>query len=78
MKAKIYNYTKKFKKIKVENIGSKSRLDNIVKKNLDDDIPFYDYDAHSCSAEADDYGVCQYCGRVVHGTMAYLDIYGGE
>ena len=51
---------------------------NEFKENLDDYIPFYDYDAHSCSAEADENGVCQYCGAVIYGSWAYREIYGGE
>ena len=51
------------------------------KKNteIEDSIPFYDdYDSHSCYAEADGYGICTYCGKVIPGSMAYLSIYGGE
>lgn len=37
-----------------------------------------DMDAHSCSANADAYGICEICGAVIPGTPAYRDIYGGE
>lgn len=40
---------------------------------------FYDdYDAHSCSANADADGYCQVCGAIVPGSYAYYETYGGE
>ena len=43
-----------------------------------DDCPFFAYaDVHSCR-EYEVNGVCQFCGRVIPGSMAYLDVYGGE
>ena len=52
---------------------------NEVIEEIDNDIPFYDdYDAHCCSAEADENGVCQFCGAVVYGSWAYIELYGGE
>ena len=35
-----------------------------------------DPDAHSCSACADDYGLCSVCGAIVHGTSADYELHG--
>ena len=35
-----------------------------------------DYDAHSCRAEADAYGYCQWCGAIVSGTSADYEEHG--
>lgn len=35
-----------------------------------------DPDAHSCRAEANDYGVCQWCGAIVSGTLADYELHG--
>lgn len=43
---------------------------------IDNDDEYYDDDAHSCSACADDYGICQVCGAIVHGSQADHDIHG--
>lgn len=34
------------------------------------------FDAHSCRAEADAYGVCQWCGALVYGSPAYCEAHG--
>lgn len=46
------------------------------RKELESDGEFWD--AHSCSRFANDDGYCQFCGAVVYGSYAYLDLYGGE
>lgn len=33
----------------------------------------FEPDAHSCRAEADDYGYCTWCGALVYGTSAYYE-----
>ena len=33
-------------------------------------------DAHNCRAEANEYGICQWCGAIVSGTMAACELYG--
>ena len=35
-----------------------------------------DPDAHSCRAEANDYGICQWCGAIVSGTLADYELHG--
>lgn len=35
-----------------------------------------DPDAHSCAAEADAYGICTWCGAIVHGTSADYELHG--
>ena len=72
-KSKKINYSPKF-----SNKIITKKTNNNANEELDDYIPFYDYDEHCCSVEADAYGVCQYCGAVLPGSMAYLDIFGGE
>ena len=42
----------------------------------DEEECYDDYDAHSCSACADYYGICQVCGAVIHGSQADHDIHG--
>lgn len=37
---------------------------------------YYDPDAHSCREHMNDYGICTWCGAVVHGTSADYDIHG--
>ena len=34
------------------------------------------YDAHSCRAHADADGVCQWCGAVIHGSVADHELHG--
>ena len=36
------------------------------------------WDSHSCSAFADAFGVCQWCGNLIYGSYAYRDAYGWE
>lgn len=36
----------------------------------------FDPDAHSCRAEANEYGICQWCGAIVSGTMADYELHG--
>ena len=33
-------------------------------------------DAHSCSAEADEFGCCTVCGAIVHGSLADYELHG--
>ena len=40
------------------------------------DAPHEEYDAHSCSAEADEFGFCTVCGAIVHGSQADYDLHG--
>lgn len=35
-----------------------------------------EYDAHSCRAERDEYGICSVCGAIVHGTSADYELHG--
>ena len=35
-----------------------------------------DPDAHSCRAEANEYGVCTVCGAIVHGSCADYELHG--
>ena len=35
-----------------------------------------EYEAHSCSAEADEYGFCSVCGAIVHGSQADYELSG--
>lgn len=35
-----------------------------------------EYDAHSCRAEANEYGICQWCGAIVSGTTADYELHG--
>ena len=35
-----------------------------------------DPEAHSCRAEANAYGICQWCGAIVSGTMADYELHG--
>lgn len=37
--------------------------------------PHEEYDAHSCSAEADEFGFCTVCGAIVHGSQADYELY---
>lgn len=40
----------------------------------DDAVDFNDdFDAHSCAAEADSFGVCSVCGATVYGSVAYCE-----
>ena len=36
----------------------------------------WDPDAHSCRAEANDYGICTWCGAIVSGTSADYELHG--
>ena len=36
----------------------------------------FDPDAHSCRAEANEYGICQCCGAIVSGTIADYELHG--
>ena len=36
----------------------------------------WDPDAHSCRAEANDYGICQWCGRIISGSSADYELHG--
>ena len=40
------------------------------------DAPHEEYDAHSCSAEADEFGFCTVCGAIVHGSQADYELHG--
>ena len=44
--------------------------------NSDESIGHEEYDAHSCSAEADEYGFCSVCGAIVHGSQADYELHG--
>ena len=48
-------------------------LDN-TKNDLTEDIE--DIDAHSCRAEADEYGFCTVCGAIVSGSSADYELHG--
>ena len=45
---------------------------------IGNDIPLgdEDLDAHSCSAEANEYGICSVCGAIVHGSLADYELHG--
>ena len=38
--------------------------------------PQEEYDAHSCRAEADEFGFCTVCGSIVHGSQADYELHG--
>ena len=40
------------------------------------DAPHEEYDAHSCRAEADEFGFCTVCGAIVHGSQADYELHG--
>lgn len=37
-----------------------------------------DPDAHSCRAEADEWGHCRFCGAIVYGSAAYYEECGAD
>lgn len=41
-----------------------------------DEVSDEEVDAHSCSAHADADGVCQWCGAVIHGSIADHELHG--
>ena len=41
-----------------------------------EDVGHEEYDAHSCSAEADEFGFCTVCGAIVHGSQADYELHG--
>ena len=43
-----------------------------------DEEEFYDPDAHSCSAEADEAGICTVCGAVIYGSVEYHELTGSD
>ena len=44
----------------------------LKEQNTDD----WDPDAHSCRANADNYGICTVCGAIVSGTLADYELHG--
>ena len=61
------------------------RLDALTKekeeylKNNPDFEPNADFwEKHNCRMFANENGVCEYCGAVIHGSKTYKDLYGGE
>lgn len=54
----------------------KAEKEQFLKDNPDFEPDGDFWDSHSCSAFADSSGVCQWCGNMLYGSMAYCDAYG--
>lgn len=81
-KRKKRRYNRKVRNLKRnEQIRVNNERANDVNVTSDDSREVFepdDYDAHCCSACDDGNGYCSFCGAVIPGTFAYLEVYGGD